>query len=319
MERDEILNLLRRIYEGERPSEDILGKLEQSLVIHGDTIYVSHNLLDFRSVRLSPYRLELLKVRREDPSNLMIRRYDKPNIFLGRFRAVEDHSLKVDELRFFHADIKSLYGDVEIVDEKLPFRAHLTIGTNNKPFKDLPPINSNMVEQTQIRDIHHLEEVLWSIIKEYEEYDEERRRRVAELTETAARFITELNRLVEDKIIPGTIPLDPKFIKNLQSYLWVASRTISENPPPGVETIIFYPIPENTAKLSSCHRKYLEGRDRLVFEIDVPRLGLPAVLSCIIEFDEGVKPYQTFLSERCERIGIREGTVSYRIKFPEEI
>lgn len=167
MEKDKEINLLRRLFDGEKIEESLLGKIEENIYAkRGFNVFVSDDIDDIKLVYVNSYLYRLLKERGEELTNLQITRSDNPQIFLKNMIVIEDPLLPShDYLKLHKEDIKSLYSDVDVEGRILNFKAKLVLGKQNKVFRDL--LRDNHISKYETRLLRDLDDVEMFLLSEY--------------------------------------------------------------------------------------------------------------------------------------------------------
>lgn len=160
MERDEIINLLRRIFEGEKISEEELKEVKSEISERlGFKLKISKNSKDVGKIGFHHYFFALLKKLGENTDELVIKRVDKPRIFL-KLRGEARYNLKFNEVILHREEVEALYGSLPKERTKIK----LLIG---EKFKELP-LNSDMEEYEIIDPVDFLDAIELDELRGYQ-------------------------------------------------------------------------------------------------------------------------------------------------------
>ena len=310
MEKDEEINLLRRLFDGEEIEESLLGEIEENIYTkRGFNVFVSDNIDDIKLVYVNPYLYRLLEEREEELTNLQITRFDNPQIFLKNMIVVEDSSLpSYDYLKLHKKDIKSLYSNVDVENKTLNFRAKLVLGKNNKVFKDLLPRSSYM-SKYEVRLLRDLDDVEVFLLSEY--YDPvieylqnpsiETKRMIVKKAEEAGEIVGSAIRFKEVGYEPLT---KEEKLRELAENLICLCGVIRREPLDDLETIKGYNIGRDEIVLPYLY-KYLNFDAYDVFI--TPRGASIGIGTMRVKRYENIKPYTIGISnEHLENLEIKD-------------
>lgn len=320
MEEVEILNLLRRLSSGEKISVEDLDKLEESLYRDvGFIVHISSSPRDYMKIYVSPRVEILLRRRDENLDRLTVRRSDKPNVFLKGFKVVSDLSLKHLHLRMYESEIEDLYSRVKTVDDKLPFRAKLVLGENNKVFKDLPPINSNMRVESDIDDL--INGMGWVLLY-FHKLSEEDRMEEAMYAEDSYRRLEKVFRLRKKgyRILDSSgEEVSHEDLKRGVQHLEAICILLRGKPPRRLQLIKGYSIPRNRIRIPHLFPEVL-GFNKVKFTLLSPELKVDLGTMKVEPYRErGLKPYQVGISnEILDELDVDVENATYDLEIIED-